>query len=104
MILCSFLLRFQWKTLESHNSKQMPVYEQITFFIKSIDCSIFFIEHRFFDWKIDFWIEKRQTSLNTGKNSKIGVGGRREAPSILPSVGRRHRRPFLIHIFAEILI
>ena len=31
MILCSFLLRFRWKTLESHNSKQMTVYEQIPF-------------------------------------------------------------------------
>ena len=35
MILCSFLWRFRWKTLESHNSKQMTVYEQITFFIKN---------------------------------------------------------------------
>ena len=35
MILCSFLRRFRWKTLESHNSKQMMVYEQITFFIKN---------------------------------------------------------------------
>ena len=34
MILCSFLWRFRWKTLESHNSKQMTVYGQITFFIK----------------------------------------------------------------------
>ena len=32
MILCSFLLRFRWKTSESQNSKQMMVYEQTTFF------------------------------------------------------------------------
>ena len=36
MILCSCLWRFRWKTLESHNSKQMMVYEQITFFIQNI--------------------------------------------------------------------
>ena len=30
IILCSFLWGFQCKTLESHNSKQMTVYEQIT--------------------------------------------------------------------------
>ena len=31
MILCSFLWRFRWTTLESHNSKLMMVYEQINF-------------------------------------------------------------------------
>ena len=36
MILCRFLWRFRWKTLESHNSKQTMVYEQITFFIKNL--------------------------------------------------------------------
>ena len=36
MILCRFLWRFRWKTLESHNSKQMMVYEQITSFIKNL--------------------------------------------------------------------
>ena len=35
MILCSFLWRFRWKTLESHNSKQMMIYEEITFFIQN---------------------------------------------------------------------
>ena len=35
MILCSFLWRFRKTKLESHNSKQMMVYEQITFFIKN---------------------------------------------------------------------
>ena len=34
MILCSFLWWFRWTTLESHSSKQMRVYEQITFFYK----------------------------------------------------------------------
>ena len=44
IILCSFLWRFQWKTLESHNSKQMTVYEQITFFIKNrIFPNLFFL-------------------------------------------------------------
>ena len=36
MILCSFLWRIRWTTLENHRTKQMMVYEQITFFIKSI--------------------------------------------------------------------
>ena len=35
IILCSFLWRFRKTKLESHNSKQMMVYEQITFFIKN---------------------------------------------------------------------
>ena len=39
IILCSFLWRFRKTKLESHNSKQMMVYEQITFFYKK---SIFF--------------------------------------------------------------
>ena len=34
MILCSFLWRFRKTKLESHNSKQMMVYEQITFVYK----------------------------------------------------------------------
>ena len=34
IILCSFLWRLRKTTLESHNSKQMTVYDQITFFIK----------------------------------------------------------------------
>ena len=43
----------------------------------------FWIENRFFDWKIDFSIKKIQKKLKkNGKNSKIGVGGRREATSI----------------------
>ena len=33
MILCSFLWRIRWTTLENHRTKQMMVYEQITFFI-----------------------------------------------------------------------
>ena len=48
----------------------------------------------FFDLKIDFLIEKsisglkkpettREKPEEPGKNSKIGVGGRREAPSII---------------------
>ena len=35
MILCSFLWRIRWTTLEDHSSKQMMVYGQITFFITS---------------------------------------------------------------------
>ena len=59
IILCSFLLRFQWRTLESHNSKQMMVYEQISFFIKIVFFKkMFWIGNRFFDWKIDFSIKK----------------------------------------------
>ena len=39
---------------------QMVVYEQITFFIKNLffPKNIFWIENRFVDWKIDFWIKK----------------------------------------------
>ena len=47
MILCSFLRRCRWKTLESHNSKQMMVYEQFTFFIKNRKGSIFFLDRKF---------------------------------------------------------
>ena len=39
MILCSFLWRIRWTTLESHSSKQMMVYEQITFFYKKANFS-----------------------------------------------------------------
>ena len=35
MILCSFLWRIRWTTLESHSSKRMMVYKQITCFIKN---------------------------------------------------------------------
>ena len=54
MILCSFLWRIRWTTLESHSSKQMMVYEQITFFIKS---RIF--QNLILWWKIDFWAWKQ---------------------------------------------
>ena len=44
MILCSFLWRFRKTALESHSSKQMTVYKQITFFfIKNRKFSIFFL-------------------------------------------------------------
>ena len=33
MILCSFLATIRWTTLENHSSKQMMVYDQITFFL-----------------------------------------------------------------------
>ena len=33
MILCSFLATIRWATLENYSSKQMMVYDQITFFI-----------------------------------------------------------------------
>merc|ERR1712110_294822 len=41
IILWSFLWRLRKTTLESHNSKQMVVYEQITFFIKNRSFSKF---------------------------------------------------------------
>ena len=49
MILCSFLWRFRKTTLENHSSKQMMVYEQITFFYKHRRFS-----KLFFDRKINF--------------------------------------------------
>ena len=54
------------------------------FYKKSKFCkNCFLIENRFFDWKIDFSIKKTGKKWKqTGKNNKIGVGGRREAPSI----------------------
>ena len=39
MIPCSFLWRIQWTTLESHSSKQMMVYKQITFLYKKSNFS-----------------------------------------------------------------
>ena len=33
MILCSFLATIRWTTLENHSSKQIMVYDQITFFV-----------------------------------------------------------------------
>ena len=62
MILCSFLWRLRIKALESHNSKQMMVYEQITFFIKKQIFSKFV-----FDLKIDFLIEKSISGLRNRK-------------------------------------
>ena len=53
MILCSFLWRIRWTTLENHRTKQMMVYEQFTFSIKS-NCLLFFL-----DRKADFWIKKK---------------------------------------------
>ena len=53
IILCSFSWRLRKTTLESHNSKQMMVYEQITFFIKKRKFS-----KCFFGSNIDFLIEK----------------------------------------------
>ena len=64
MILCSFLWGFRKTALESHNSKQMMVYEQITLFIKNRICSIFF------DLKIDFLIEKIHSGLKNRKNNE----------------------------------
>ena len=43
MSQCSFLWRIRKTALESHNSKQMMVYEQITFFIKIRIFSICFL-------------------------------------------------------------
>ena len=53
------------------------------------------IENRFVDWQIDLSINKKpkKNGKKTGGNSKIGVGGGREAPSItkvvLQSIERR---------------
>ena len=65
MILCSFLWRLRITRLESHSSKQMMVYEQITFFIKNRNFSKFV-----FDLRIDFLIKK-----NGLKPGKTWVGG-----------------------------
>ena len=63
MILCSFLWRLRITKLESHSSKQMMVYEQITFFIKNQNFSKFV-----FDLRIDFLIEKSILRLKDGKH------------------------------------
>ena len=81
-----FLWRLRITRLESHNSKQMMVYEQITFFIKKQNFS-----KLCFGSKIYFLIGKSISLLKklktigkeTGKHSKMGVSGRREASSIL---------------------
>ena len=76
MILCSFLWRFRWRTLENHNSKPMMVYDQITFFYKTSKFPFFF------DRKIDFLIEKLIFGFKkTRKNIGGGWGG-----AILPRV------------------
>ena len=50
----------------------------------------FWMENRFFDWKIDFSIKKARKKQN--EKTKIGVGGRREAPSISFELNvQRHR-------------
>ena len=46
IILCSFSWRFRKTKLEGHNSKQMMVYEQITFFIKHRNFSICFLARK----------------------------------------------------------
>ena len=58
IILCSFSWRFRKTKLESHNSKQMTVYEQITLFIKNRIFSICV-----FGSKIDFLIGKSISGL-----------------------------------------
>ena len=74
MILCSFLWRLRITKLESHSSKQMMVYEQITFFIKNRNFSKFV-----FDLRIDFLIEKSIFRLKKrrkeGKQGGDGEGG-----------------------------
>ena len=70
MILCSFLWRLRITKLESHSSKQMMVYEQITFFIKNRNFSKFV-----FDLRIDFLIEKSIFRLKkTEKKRKTREG------------------------------
>ena len=59
-----FLWRLRITRLESHNSKQMMVYEQITFFIKNLNFPIVFgSKNRIFDGKIEFWIKKPKKNL-----------------------------------------
>ena len=53
MILCSFFMEIRKTALEKHNSKQLAVYQQITFFIKNR-----FFANLFFGLRIDFLIKK----------------------------------------------
>ena len=55
MILCIFLWRIRWTTLESHSSKQIMVYKQITFFMKK---HFFFI---FWGGSKNRFLEKKKT-------------------------------------------
>ena len=76
MILCSFLWRIRWTTLESHSSKQMMVYEQITFFIKNL---IFY--NFFWDRKTEFWIKKnRNRNRIEPEPDRTGTGLNRSRP------------------------
>ena len=53
IIIHDFSRRFRKTTLEKHSSKQMTVYEQITFFIKIRN-----FQNLILWWKIDFWAWK----------------------------------------------
>ena len=75
MILCSFLWRIRWTTLESHSSKQMMVYEQITFFYKTSKFS-----------KLDFMMKNRFLTM------KIGSRTRPDRPD-LKKPGKRAEKP-----------
>ena len=70
IILRGFSWRFRKTTLEKHSSKQMMVYEQITFFYKK---SKFF--QKCFDLRIDFLIEKSIFRLKNGKKTWKNRGG-----------------------------
>ena len=70
IILCSFLSRFRKTKLENHSSKQMMVYEQITFFMKN---RIF--TKNVFDQKIDFLIDKSIFRLKKAQKNLEKPGG-----------------------------
>ena len=71
MILCSFLWRFRWKTLESHNSKQVMVYEQITFFRKNRNVSKKLTSESIFQSKYRFSIQKTNWKIVFYKKSNL---------------------------------
>ena len=70
MILCSFLWRIRWTTLENHRTKQMMLYEQITFFM------IFFLrrgsKNRFLDQKKQNRIEPEPARTGADRNRTVG--------------------------------
>ena len=55
MILCGFLWLIRWTTLENHRTKQMMVYEQMTFFMNNIIFILYFLNR-----KTDFWNKKKR--------------------------------------------
>ena len=77
MILCRFLWRIRWTTLENHRMKQMMVYEQITFLIKNL---MFY--NLILDRKTDFWTKKPELEPD-----RTGTGQNRSRPKPNRTVG-----------------